>query len=169
MTRWSPVRVAVAVLLGLVILAGAFTVLARRIEGGREADKVRALGVALNGGAHADYVAAVAAVRRAETHPGDGDAQAASLLLDSLADPAPATRPPGTVESALRMMEEAAVADPSSNVSVIAATMRNGVAAPKGSPVLLPPNLAVAACWAKVEARTEAPATCVALRRSGRS
>ena len=76
-------------LVGLLLLT--------RIEGGLEADRSRAINTALNGGARPDYVAAIAAVRRAESRPGDGDAHAASLLHDSLADPGPAIRPSDTI------------------------------------------------------------------------
>ncbi len=161
--RRSAIAVAALLLVGLALL-----LTATRLHGGPEADKVRAIGLALNGGARPDYVAAVAAVRRAAPTRQAGDAEAASLLLRSLADPTAATRPPGTIESGLRMMEAAAAAaDPRHDASVIEATMRYGVAAPAGSPVLVPPSPRVANCWRRAALGTATGASCIALRRAG--
>ena len=158
-------------LIGLVVLAVAIPVLllfvvATRFHGGRQADKIRDLGRALNGAPQADYVAAIAAVRRAEG--AEGDAEAASLLLQSLADPHPATRPPGTVEDALAQMERAAVRSPKRDAVTIEVTMRNGVSDPASGRVLFGPQPAVADCWARVRAGNADPQTCIALRKARR-
>ena len=166
--RWSG-RVRIGAVAGaLAVLAIVALLLLTRIEGGAGAERVRALGRALNGPGQNDYVAATAVVRRFQDDPGEGDAEAASLLLQSLADPHPATRPPGTVEDALAQMERAAVRSPKRDAVTIEVTMRNGVSDPASGRVLFGPQPAVADCWARVRAGNADPQACIALRKARR-
>ena len=152
--------------IALVASGVALVGVAQSLEGGREADKARAVNQALNGGSRSDWVSATAAVRRFQRSPADGDAQAGALLIRSLADPRPATRPPGSVEDAFRLMEAGAVADPSRAAPIIQAFLRYGVTEPRSERIVIPPDLKVANCWARVETRAERPQACVDLRRS---
>ncbi len=138
---------------------------ARGIEGGREAQTARAVNTALNGGPHANWAAAVAVVRRGQRDASDGDAQAGSLLLRSLADPHPASRPVGTVEDGWRLMERGASAHPARDAPVIESVLRYGVSEPHSDHIVLPPHRPAADCWARVEVHTEPPQTCIDLRQ----
>ncbi len=158
-------NLALAAVVGAIFVGGAaFT--ATRFHGGDDAAKVAELGHALAGPGSNDYVAAIADVRRREARSGDGDVEVAGLMLQSLADPHPATRPVATVESSLWLMERAAAADPDRNAAVIEATMRYGVADPGGRS-LFGPRPAVANCWSRVRAKAEPATACIALRRDG--
>ncbi len=149
----------------LVAIAVVLFLLLTGLEGGRQADKVRALNRALNGAGGADYVAAIAAVRRYEPHKDDADAEVAALTLQGLADPHPATRPPGTIDSALTQMERAAIRHPTASPSLIETTMRYGVTDAPSGHRLIAPQPAVAKCWSRIRMAKIDPEACIRLRR----
>ena len=168
MSRRRTVRLIATAVAATAFVAGGAAVVwgAQSLEGGGEADKARAVNQALNGGPRSDWIAATAAVRRYVRTPADADAQAGALLLRSLADTQPATRPPGTAEDAFRLMEAGAVSHPDRNAPIIESFLRYGVTEPRSEKVVIPPDARAAECWAHVEAHTEKAQACVVLRRS---
>lgn len=168
MARLGKRGLVVGAVIGVAFVSGAAVLGARGIEGGREADKARAINQALNGGPRSDWAAAAAAARRYARDPADGDAEVGALLLRSLADPRPASRPSGTAEDAYRLMEAGASRDPGHNAPILESFLRYGVAEPRSERLVIAPETAVAECWSRVVTHTEQATTCVALRREAR-
>jgi hypothetical protein len=111
-----------------------------------------------------DYAGAIKFVEQSSVPTSEKDGLKGNLILDGWVDPAAVSRPPYPLVTGFDSLERAALAGRSQSITDLRAKLTTGINF-EGKNVLMAPNPPLAQCWARVEAATEQPATCVALRR----
>jgi hypothetical protein len=111
-----------------------------------------------------DYAAAISFVEKSQLPAGEKDGVTGTLILDGLVDPSPATRPPYPLTEGFTRLERAASAGRVQSIADLRGKFTTGLNY-AGKNILLPPNDALAKCWANVEAGTDKAATCITMRQ----